>query len=388
MQILFLHAATNKRTPEYRVHQTLAESLSEPAMAAYFICQRTIALGASPSGGFSRPDRVRYADFGRDFSSPLPPSRSQRARMMAQTLPSALRTVACAIRQIHPDLIYTSQQSYDVRLAQVFARLFRIPHVIHLHYTVGPWLGNDILNIIRRSQYLIVVSEFIRQTAMLQGGNPAAIHTIPNTITPIDVPEPLDRRTLRSQFGWAADDPVVISVARLDPMKGHPELIQAFATVVRQVPNARLLLCGTTSTRDDYAQSLRAQVSDLGLQSSVTFAGHRDDIPALLLCSDIFCSPSQMEPFGMVFLEAMLASLPVVAATSGAVPEIVIDEQTGLLSYPDQIDVLAANILRLLRNPDLATSLGAAGKARASSRFAPSSIAPRWAEILHSFVHK
>jgi glycosyltransferase involved in cell wall biosynthesis len=95
-----------------------------------------------------------------------------------------------------------------------------------------------------------------------------------------------------------------------------------------------------------------------------------------------------MEPFGLVFLEAMAVGLPVVAYYSGSVPEIIVDGVTGLISAPEQPATMVNNLVNLLSNRSLATQMGAAGKHRAAAVFSSASIVPRWADILRSFVVK
>jgi glycosyltransferase involved in cell wall biosynthesis len=389
LRVLFLHAALDHLTAEYKVHKVLAEHATAHGVTSYFFWQRGLRATNDNAMAFPWPDRVRYIDFGRDLSITPKPSRQQRAIMMLRSLPSAFRTMYEQMRQIRPDLLYTSQQRYDMRIALVMARLFRIPHVIHLHYSVGPWLGGDVTRAIRRSHHLIAISQFIRQTALLQGADPSAISTVPNSISPEAFRQSTDRSALRAEFGWDQDTPVLVSAGRLDPMKGHHHLIEAFAEVLARLPQARLLICGRTFNRSNYTDLLHQRVADLGMQHAVVFTGHRYDLPTLMQEADVFSLLSEMEPFGLVFLEAMAVGLPVVTYYSGSVPEIIIDGVTGLISAPDQPAALADNLVRLLSNRTLAAQMGAAGRQRAADAFSPTVITARWAEILrHQVVKK
>jgi len=385
-RVLFIHASIDHLTSEYKVHKMLAESGTAHGIESYFLWQRGAHATGDNAMSFPWPDHVRYIDFGRDLSITPRPSRSQRALMMLRTFPVALRTVFSQVRAIRPDLLYTSQQKYDVRLARVLSRLFQIPHVIHIHYIFGSWLGADVLHAIQRSQHLIAVSEFIRQNALLQGIPPSAISTVPNLISPDAFLPRADRAAMRAEFGWGPDTPVIIAAGRLDPRKGHLPLFDAFATLLARIPHARLLICGRTLNRSGYPEVLRQRVAELGIEYAVVFAGHRYDLPALMQGSDVFALPSEMEPFGLVFLEAMAVGLPVVAYYSGAVPEIVVNGVTGLLSYPDQPTDLVDNLARLLLDPSLASRMGAVGRQRVSDAFSASVVTPRWADILHRFV--
>jgi glycosyltransferase involved in cell wall biosynthesis len=97
--------------------------------------------------------------------------------------------------------------------------------------------------------------------------------------------------------------------------------------------------------------------------------GHRDDVPALLSASDLFVLPSASEASPNVVLEAMAASLPVVASRVGGIPELVVDGVTGHLVPPGDPDALAAALLDLLDHPERGITFGSAGRARIAREY-------------------
>ena len=199
---------------------------------------------------------------------------------------------------------------------------------------------------------------------------------------------PGNRDAIRAEFGWDEQTPVVVAAGRLDPHKGHIELLEAFAKVREQLPDARLLICGATDTGSGYDDFLERRAVELGLSEHAIFTGARSDLPAIFSGSDVFCLSSENEPFGLVYVEAMAMGLPVVALRSGGVPDIVVEGETGLLSEPHDVESLATNLLTLLRDRDLAQRMGAAGKQRALTQFAPGVLATRWVELLYKhFAH-
>src|SRR5262249_49454924 len=179
-----------------------------------------------------------------------------------------------------------------------------------------------------------------------------------------------------------AGAPLILSVARLFPGKGHFELISALALVKRDFPNVRLAIVGSDYPADSgTTQMLGEHARKLGVMENVVFAGQRSDIASLLAACDVFSLPSFEEPFGLVFAEAMAMKRPVVALTNGGTPEIVEHGKCGLLSPPGDIDVLAANLLRLLNDPALRTQFGEYGRSRVEQHFTPTRMASDFAEI-------
>ena len=127
---------------------------------------------------------------------------------------------------------------------------------------------------------------------------------------------------------------IVGVVARLEPEKGHPTLLEAWPAVLRAVPDAYLLIVGEGSRRD----ALEAQARELRIAHRVVFTGRRDDVPAVTAALDVAVLPSYREAQGLTILEAMALSRPVVASNVGGIPEMIEDGVTGLLVPPHDAD--------------------------------------------------
>jgi glycosyltransferase involved in cell wall biosynthesis len=108
---------------------------------------------------------------------------------------------------------------------------------------------------------------------------------------------------------------------------------------------------------------------ELGLGEAVIFTGGRSDVREIMAACDVFSMPSDEEPFGLVYLEAMAMERPVVALDNGGTPEVVEHEQSGLLSAHQDIPAFAANLVALLRDPDRRARMGARGRERVLTRF-------------------
>src|SRR5262245_12899113 len=143
--------------------------------------------------------------------------------------------------------------------------------------------------------------------------------------------------TLRDEYGMEPGSQIVGVVARLDPEKGHPSLLEAWPAVLREVPDAYLLVIGEGSQR----AALEAQARELHIAHRVVFTGRRDDVPAVTAAIDVAVLPSYREAQGLSILEALALARPVVASNVGGIPEMVDDGVTGLLVPPHDAGALA-----------------------------------------------
>ena len=178
---------------------------------------------------------------------------------------------------------------------------------------------------------------------------------------PAVVPELIDLASWRELFARnaAAPDPekfTVLTVCRFYPRKRLHLLLGAAARLRGEIPGLELRIVGNGPERG----KLQAIWREKQLESTVSWLGDlsRDELAREYNRCDLFCLPSVQEGFGIVFLEAMVAGKPIVAALAGAVPEIV---EQGLLVEPDSEQALADGIRRLHADTAWRTSLAAAG---------------------------
>ena len=156
-----------------------------------------------------------------------------------------------------------------------------------------------------------------------------------------------------------------MSLGRFVPYKGYPDLLEAAQLVNRTLPDLHWLFVGDGELRETLQQR-RAQ---LGLNGHVHFPGWREDTSDLLALCDVFVLPSHGEHFGRVLIEAMAMAKAVVATSSGAVPEIVEDGETGVLVPPGKPTALGQAITSLIQDPALADRLGCKGRSRVERLF-------------------
>jgi glycosyltransferase involved in cell wall biosynthesis len=216
-----------------------------------------------------------------------------------------------------------------------------------------------------RMDRLIAVSRSIVEKLHHEGRDGAPIELIHNGVDLQRYDHQGPCCTLREEYGLPAEGPIVGVVARLEPEKGHPTLLEAWPLVLSAIPDATLLVVGEGSRRE----ALEAMSHELGIAGRVVFTGRRDDVPAVTAALDVAVLPSYREALGLTILEAMALSRPVVASNVGGIPEMVEDGVTGLLVPPRDPESLAAAIVRLLRDHPLADMLARAGHDLVHERF-------------------
>ncbi len=172
-------------------------------------------------------------------------------------------------------------------------------------------------------------------------------------------PQPGGREALR-ELGLPAGELLVGNVAALTDHKDHATLLDAWALVGADLPEARLLIVGEGELRAALEQRARA----LGLGARVVFAGFRSDLERLLPALDVFCLSSHMEGLGTSLLDAMCFARPIVATAAGGIPEAVEDGVTGRIVPPRDPRALGDALSGALRDPALRAAWGAAGRRR------------------------
>lgn len=235
------------------------------------------------------------------------------------------------------------------------------------HRSAKRVIANRLL--LRRRDRVTAVGEFVKRALVANEGIKAKrIEVIHNGIDPqrFAVEGQAEARArVRRELGLGDDQPVALQVARFHPVKDHATAVRAMAHVVQSLPGAVLLLAGEG---DDRAK-IESLAAELGVTDSVRFLGLRRDVPDLMAAADVFVLSSLSEGISVTLLEAMGCARAIAATDVGGNGEVVAHEQTGLLS-PRRDDVaLGENLLRLLRDAELRTSMGRAGRERLLEKF-------------------
>ena len=168
-------------------------------------------------------------------------------------------------------------------------------------------------------------------------------------------------------------------VGQVIPRKNHLVLIEALSVLRKEGLNCTLYIYGNNET--EYAATVRDFIYISGLSEYVHWMGFLTDKITIFSNLDIVVVPSEDEPFGLVALEPALWKIPVVAAHSGGLTELIEAESTGLFFQPGDSHELAAQLLRLINQPNLISQMGHAAQARVVQHFSATKMAVRFVEI-------
>jgi len=284
----------------------------------------------------------------------------------------AVGALVAHLLDVRPDVIHTHMYRADIVGTKAAITLAESGH--HRPYVVSTVHSSRVRSAADREilraltpqmDQLIAVSRSIERKIVDEHRDGAPVRLIYNGVDldRYDHQEPCC--TLRDEYGMEPGSQIVGVVARLEPEKGHQTLLDAWPLVLRDVPDAYLLIVGEGSRRDFLEQ--RAQANRVAHR--VVFTGRRDDVPAVTAALDVAVLPSHREAQGLSILEAMALSRPVVASDVGGIPEMIEDGITGLLVPHDRPDALAAAIVRLLTDHSLADTIARAGHDLVHDRF-------------------
>lgn len=173
------------------------------------------------------------------------------------------------------------------------------------------------------------------------------------------------RRDLRREWNIPQNAPLLGFVGQLDERKGIGVLLSAFALILQEIPEVRLLIAGAGPLQE----MIESEMRERQWLGRVILAGFVNEVANVMQAIDVLLLPSFWEGFGLVIIEAMACSRPVIATNASSMPEIVADGRTGFLIEPGDHHALAARAVELLADEDLRRRMGEAGKIRAREYF-------------------
>ena len=305
----------------------------------------------------------RLADELRELRAPMHALGAVRLSR-PDSVRSARRQLRRVVAEVSPDVILTHLPWTH----GVFGRTLKAAH-----RPVVQWVHGPIEGVVGSLARLTLPDALICNSAHTRAGLSSAYRAVPaeTIFYPLSVPPvygQLARADTRAALATSPADVVIVQASRLEPWKGHREHLRALARLVDRPRWVLWILGGAQrSSEAEYRRELQELARSFGIEGRVRFAGEQQDVARFMAAADVYCQPNTgPEPFGMTYVEAMQAGLPVVASHAGALPEIV-DAATGVLVPPGDVprltDALGALIADAPRRRELAR--GAPARAHA-----------------------
>lgn len=250
------------------------------------------------------------------------------------------------------------------------ARLAGVPCLTH-ERGINPAFSTRARLLARGLRAVICISGAVHENFLRCGLGHLPLVTIPNGLDPADMKVTRPRRAVLDELGVPDGRLVVGIVGNIRRWKGQEVVIRAVGRLREAVPDMVLVLVGDTAKEDaGYRQHLDTLVRDLGLERRVIVTGYRSDVADCVNALDVMIHAStDPEPFGRVLLEGMALRKPLIASRGGAVPEIVVDGETGLLFEPGDAEDLARALVSLAGDLDRRVRMGEAGYRRLVDEF-------------------
>ncbi len=295
---------------------------------------------------------------------------------------NTVRLLRASLKEHRPDVVHAHGFKADI-----YGYLATRGSGAILVSTCHTWYDNDLAVylfgvldrfVLRRFDMTVAVSGEVAQQLRSSGVGESRIRIIGNGI---NVPQfACARPTLRQHL--VASTAVVGLVGRLAPEKGIQYFLDAAAVVLRSSPEVSFVVVGDGPERRNLEEAVRS----LGIENKVHFAGKLEDMAGVYASLDILVSSSLKEGLPMTILEALAAGRPVVATAVGAVPELVLHEQTGLLTPPADAGALASAILRLLDDGQLREKLAVQGQRLVQEQFSAEAMATQYLKVYDEVI--
>lgn len=301
--------------------------------------------------------------------------------------PGLWRWLCTEFRAARPDLVHTHLLHADL-YGLPAARWARVPYRVSTRHNDDKFRYRLLVRWLNRWLWWqanagIAISDAIRRFSIdVEGARPEHITTIHYGLNPADIQAPVSARTdLRTALGLSPDNTLLVgSICRIIEQKGLSYGLRAFAQVAAGVPTAHYVLAGD----GDLRPQLEAEAQALNIAPRVHFLGWRDDARAIMAGCDVLLAPSLWEGFGLVFLEAMALHLPVISTHVSAIPEVVVDGETGWLVPPANVEALASALRTALTDPAERQRRGIAGRHRLETHFSVDQMVERTLAVYQS----
>ncbi len=360
LPILFTHYGDDWIRGSETLLLDLLEALDKELVLPVIWCNGTEMAKATRKAGYTTyQNEFRHSI---DYSSPRP---------SASHFLELVRTCRGLCRK-HNIRVLHANSGAPVQWLVPAALSERLPVLAHLH-----------IDYLRRSRYVLLlhaatlavgVSKQVTDGLITDGMAPERTRVIFNGIDFARLkPSAVD---LRAALNISTDALVVATAGSLIRRKGHDVLIQAFHALPPGPVLPHLLIPSSGPERE----KLEALAASLGIASRVHFLGYIDDLAQVYQAANIFALASRGDAFGLVLAEAGYFGLPVVSTRVGGIPEVILHDQTGLLTLPDDVPAFSGALARLMVDPVLRAQMGAKARERVKTTFTVEQMARQFEE--------
>jgi glycosyltransferase involved in cell wall biosynthesis len=293
----------------------------------------------------------------------LPPWRKASSLMSRH---AGVRRLHTLLADVQPALVHVNDLWWVPHTVRAVEGLSpRIPIIAHVRQETQPRKVRQYA--LDRVEYVVAVSHQVEQ-GVLTGG--VASHRVRMHYSGVDCSAMAtsgDNHDVRAQHGVPRQALLIGTIANLLPLKGYEVMLDALPAVLAAMPTVHYLIIG--SGEAEYSTRLKAMTVERGIAERVHFAGFQESVASYLSALDLYVHPSLKEAFGLAVVEAMAMGKAVVATTTGGLPEVVAQGETGLLVPPRDAESLAAAVVSLLEDKIRREQMGRSGKSRAQERF-------------------
>ena len=321
-------------------------------------------------------------------------SKLKRASANLNICISFMRTFRTLLKEVSPDILLSNNGGYPGGITNWLAAIIgkfhkstKISTFLLIHHAPtskvgGPFIALTSL-LVRWIQFLNIPSITVSQASknMLEINTPLRnLHVIYNGLELKEyLTEPYD---FKKKWKIKQDKILIGIIGPVDPHKGHLTMLEVFHHSSALQEKAHLIVVG--SGKDSLLTELKHMVFVHGLENIITFTGFLPgDSHRIISGFDILVMPTiDFEAFGYSMAEAMSVGIPVVASRIGAIPEVIIDKESGFLVEPKDISSWRENLEKLMNSADLRKKIGMSGRQRIQNVFSAHSMGKQYFNLL------
>jgi glycosyltransferase involved in cell wall biosynthesis len=291
---------------------------------------------------------------------------------------SVMLRVRARVRESAPELIHANSIRAGLVMSAATVGL-KVPIIWHVHDLLPPHPISTLIRVfvllfppVRIVTVSQVAADRLRGKLLSSFGKRVTLTVIHNAVDTERLRKGgAEKKTLHKELRLRGGDPLIGIVGNLSVIKGQLSLISAFADVLKQIPDAALLIVGSAifNRDDDYNERLIAHAKALGIADRVRFLGQRNDVPTIVSSLDLLVLNSTSEACPLVALEGLACGAPVLSTAVGGVPELIAHGINGWLIPSGDQQQLSQAIVSLIQQPELRAQLAANGRRHVTTNF-------------------